>query len=87
MIPIMRKVVEHEFGEFKKAELLIISYSERYGVWIVFYYDNPGHDECKVVGFRVGTKRNRITPLAVPAEDIHKRVRAWRGRFPTLVSL
>ncbi len=87
VIPIMRKVIEHESGEFDKAELLIISYSEKQGVWIAFDYDNPGHDECSVVGFRVGTKRNRITRLAVPAKDIHERIRASRGLFPTLVSL
>lgn len=87
VLPIIQRVVHHQSGDFSKAELLIISYSERHGVLVAFDYDNSTHSECEVLGFRVGTKNSRIRRVGMPVEAIHERIRASSGRFPSLVSL
>ncbi len=54
VIPFIRKTVEFESGDFEIGTLS--SFKERQRR-MAFGYENPEHDECRVVGFRIKGKR------------------------------
>ncbi|KND88091.1 hypothetical protein TOPH_07322 [Tolypocladium ophioglossoides CBS 100239] len=82
--PLVQKIIEHQSGDRDKAEVLYISAVEQ-GLWVVFDYDNPYHDECTVIGFKIKQRTfTKIKPIFVPPAIIHQRIRGCYG-FPTLV--
>jgi len=77
---IVKDVTDYAKADYNKAILLGLFLSAE-KLYIVFDYDNPGHDDCKVIAF--GLKKN-IKHLSVPAAWVHGTVKTWKN-YPHLV--
>ena len=54
---------------------------------MLFDYDNPTHEKCPIVGFKVG---NGIKRISVPGDRVNDRVQRWLnspGKLPRIVRI
>jgi hypothetical protein len=77
---IVKEVISYAKADYNKATLLGLFLSARQS-YIVFDYDNPGHGDCRVLGFKI---KQYIKPRSVPATWVHESVNTWKN-YPHIV--
>lgn len=73
--PIVKGVIDFAEADYSKAAFIGLFLSAK-KLYIVFDYDNPDHNDCRVMAFKV---RRHIKPIFVPATEVHKQVKSWKS--------